>query len=670
MLLALVAVSTGLRAWAALGLPTPWIAPDEMVYALVGESLYRSGTLDILGGPTPYYSAVVPAFAGLPLSLGNIELGYTLLKVLQALAMSLTAVPVYLWGRTLVDRRWALAAAALTVALPGLVYSGLVMTEVLFYPVLVLAAWAAARAIERPTLGRQVVLAGVVVLAVLTRLQALVLVPCVLTALGVDAALGRSWATVRRFVPTLAVVGALVVAWAAWLLLGGTVGLGGYEVVANSSYEAGRAARFVLYHAGSLAILSGLFPLAALVLLVVNAARRPEPDRALRAYLAVAASLVAWIVVEVGVFASRYVGQLAERDLIGLAPILFLALVVWLGRGQAGGRLTRAVVALLVAVPVILLPLGRLVTAYAPPDAPTLAPLVDLRNSTSLATLEIVLYSLVGVAVVAFVLLTRRAAVLVPVVLLAGLTGVSVAAARYAADQSTLRKEMFLGDEPRWIDRAAPAPVAFLFQSGTDWTRIWQTLFWNRKVDRVYALGNGNVTGPVPLQRVHFRGDGLLVAGKRRVSPGYLVAPLGSLPSIRFFSFDGGIIATARPPRSNVGDLALWRLTSPRLLYQVAGLQANGDISPGTSGHLVAYGCPRGVFEATLIVKGEQRVTLKRNGKLYGQRTFVDPPGNLPWHLEIPTMPPKGGARGRSACSIDIQTTGLLGTTILQLTPR
>ncbi len=259
---------------------------------------------------------------------------------------------------------------------------------------------------------------------------------------------------------------------------------------------------------------------------------------------------------------------------------------------------------------------------------------------------------------------------LVPVVLLAGLTGVSVAAARYAADQSTLRKEMFLGDEPRWIDRAAPAPVAFLFQSGTDWTRIWQTLFWNRKVDRVYALGNGNVTGPVPLQRVHFRGDGLLVAGKRRVSPGYLVAPLGSLPSIRFFSFDGGIIATARPPRSNVGDLALWRLTSPRLLYQVAGLQSNGDISPGTSGHLVAYGCPRGVFEATLIVKGEQRVTLKRNGKLYGQRTFVDPPGNLPWHLEIPTMPPKGGARGRSACSIDIQTTGLLGTTILQLTPR
>jgi hypothetical protein len=641
-----------------------------MVYALVGESLYRSGTLDILGGPTPYYSAVVPAFAGLPLSLGDIDLGYRVLKVLQALAMSLTAVPVYLWGRTLVDRRWAFAAAALTVGLPGLVYSGLVMTEVLFYPVLVLAAWAAARAIERPTLGRQAVLAGVVVLAVLTRLQALVLVPAVLTAVGVDAALGRSWATVRRFVPTLAVVGALVVAWGAWLLAGGSVGLGGYEVVANSSYEAGRAARYVLYHAGSLAILSGVFPLAALVLLVVNAARRTEPDRALRAYLAVAASLVVWIVVEVGIFASRYVGQLAERDLIGLAPILFLALAVWLGREQAGGRLTRTVVALLVAVPVILLPLGRLVTSYAPPDAPTLAPLVDLRDATSLDTLRIVLYVLVGVAVVAFVVVSRRTAVLVPIVLLAGLAGVSVAAARYAIDQSTLRKQMFLGPEPRWIDRTSPAPVAYLFQSGGDWTSIWQSLFWNRKIDRVYVLGNAPVTGPVPLERVRFDGEGYLVAGKRRISPGYLVAPLGSLPSIRFYSFDGGIIATAKPPRSTVGDLALWRLASPRLLYQVAGLQPNGDISPGKDGHLVAYGCPRGVFEATLIVKGQQRVTLYRNGKLYGQRTFIDPPGNLPWHLEIPTVPPKGGARGRSSCAIDIQPTGLLGTTILQLTPR
>ncbi len=38
--------------------------------------------------------------------------------------MSLTAVPVFLWARPVAGARWALAAAGLTVLIPGLVYSG------------------------------------------------------------------------------------------------------------------------------------------------------------------------------------------------------------------------------------------------------------------------------------------------------------------------------------------------------------------------------------------------------------------------------------------------------------------------------------------------------------------------------------------------------------------
>src|SRR5204863_377888 len=131
--------------------PVPWIAPDEMVYGLLGRSLYEHGTLDILGGPTPFYSFLTPALAGFPLSVFDTGTGYDLLRGLQALVMSLAAVPVYLWGRRLVSPRSAIVAAALTVAAPGLVYSGLVMTEVLFYPLLVLAAWAMAESIARPS---------------------------------------------------------------------------------------------------------------------------------------------------------------------------------------------------------------------------------------------------------------------------------------------------------------------------------------------------------------------------------------------------------------------------------------------------------------------------------------------------------------------------------------
>src|SRR5436189_639154 len=112
----LVAASSVLRFWAATRIPTPWIAPDELIYAELGRSLYAHGTLALLGHRTSFFSLVYPALAGVPLSLGDVFDGYSLLKALQAVTMSLAAVPVYLWGRGVVRPSLALVAAALTLA--------------------------------------------------------------------------------------------------------------------------------------------------------------------------------------------------------------------------------------------------------------------------------------------------------------------------------------------------------------------------------------------------------------------------------------------------------------------------------------------------------------------------------------------------------------------------
>ena len=204
---ALVLVSTAFRAWAAVSVPVPWITPDEMVYGLLGRSLYLHGSLEILGGQTPFYSLLVPALVGFPLSVFGLATGLDVLQGLQALVMSLAAVPVYLWGRSLVSRGWALVAAALTVAVPGLTYAGLMMSEVLFYPLLVLAAWALAEAIARPTRLTQGLLVVAVLAVCATRVQAIVLLPVALTAAVVDGWLARSWASLRRLWPAAAVLG-------------------------------------------------------------------------------------------------------------------------------------------------------------------------------------------------------------------------------------------------------------------------------------------------------------------------------------------------------------------------------------------------------------------------------------------------------------------------------
>src|SRR5919206_5138811 len=112
-LAALVLGSAALRFWAGTRVPTPWITPDEETYALLGRSLWSSGSFEILGQKTHFYSLITPALAGLPLRLHDLGAGYTLLKGVQALVMSLAAIPVYLWTRSLASRGAALLAAAL-----------------------------------------------------------------------------------------------------------------------------------------------------------------------------------------------------------------------------------------------------------------------------------------------------------------------------------------------------------------------------------------------------------------------------------------------------------------------------------------------------------------------------------------------------------------------------
>src|SRR4051812_3541514 len=259
-LAAIVALSTGLRAWAAVSVPVPWIAPDEMVYGLLGRGLWHHGSLDILGGPTPYYSLLTPILAGLP---------YDPLRVVQALVMSLAAVPAFLWARS-VAPRWALWAAALTVAVPGLAYSGLVMTEVLFYPLLVLAAWAAAEALARRTWQAQALAVAAFLAVAGTRLQAIILLPADATAGGVDAGVARSWAGWRKLWPAAAGFGGLALAWLVWSLSTGGATLGGYQVVADTSYSAGGAAKYVVFHLADLLILCGVVPALGVAALTVR----------------------------------------------------------------------------------------------------------------------------------------------------------------------------------------------------------------------------------------------------------------------------------------------------------------------------------------------------------------------------------------------------------------
>jgi hypothetical protein len=649
ILAGLVVVSTAVRAWAGLRVPTPWIAPDEMIYGLLGRGLYQAGHLAILGAPTPFYSAIVPLITGLPLSLGDLELGYAILKVFQALVMSLAAVPVYLWGRSLMAKRWALTAAALTLALPGLAYSGLVMSEVAFYPTIIAAAWAAARTLESPTRGRQGVLVLASVLAVATRLQAVVLVPVFATAVALDSVIVRRRARLSVFLPTVAGAGLVGGLWVGWRLAAHASLLGGYRDVAGS-YAFGRAARFVGYHASDVALLAGIFPLCALLVLLWGGLRRGEQDARVRAYLAVSTAAVCWFVIEVGVFASREVGLLAERDLIGLAPLLFLAFALWLDRGLSGGYRVRVLVALGVAGGVLSLPLGTLVTPAALPSAFSLIPLEHLRRLTSLHTTELVLGLAVAVAATLFALLPRRLGSLLPVILLLALTAGSVSASREAASQARAQKLRVLGPVRRWIDNRADGPVAYVYDGQVWWNAVWENVFWNRRIQWVYDLPGVRVPGPLPQESLDVLSTGELRPLGNGSSARFAVAPVN-------YAFVGEQVASAPQFGTDRQGLGLWKIDPPlRLSTITTGLLPNGDVD--RIAVLNVYGCRSGVFDVVVLVKQAQTIRIEIDGRPAQRIEFATPTSS---HLQYPIHVSAHGSD--RICRLRLRPGGLLGTT-------
>ena len=650
-LVALVLLSTAFRAWAAVEVPVPWIAPDEMVYGMLGRSLWLHGSLAILGGPTPYYSLLTPLLAGFPLAAFGLGTGYDLLQGLQALVMSLAAVPVYLWARTLVPRWSALTAAALTLATPVLAYSGLVMTEVLFYPLLVTAAWAGAATIARPTRANQILLLAAFVAVCATRIQAIVLVPALVTAALLDAFLARSWGRLRRQLPAAVGLAVLLAGWAIWRLATGKGALGGYDVVASTSYSVGAAARFVLYHGASLLILCGLFPLAAVAVKLVEGLRRGEQDERVRAYLAVTASLCVWVVVEVGAFASRYSDRIVERNLIGLAPVLFIGLVLWLARGPDGGYVVRGAVAAGALAVLLLLPVRRYVDIYGMHDALTLIPMFKLSTLTSLSTMAWVYRAVAVAAAAAFAFVPRRGLQWVPFALIVALVAASVVSSRFVVDEARAQQRAFLGDDPSWADHAGGSRIAYLYDGEPSWPGVWETVFFNTNIDRVYDLNVATVPGPLPQDDVTVRPDGTVVG-----PPSHLARTRYAIVS-NWIKLHGERRGEVTQQGLNQTGLVLWKLEQPlRLRSWISGLEPNGDISG--EARLVAYNCKSGTFSVTLLIKQAENVDISIDGNPVRHLEF---PGPTTWHGDLPVPERAGGT-----CTLTVKPTGLAGTTVFE----
>jgi hypothetical protein len=631
---ALVGVSTLLHYLAGRRLTGLWIMPDEAIYGQRALGVWRHFSLPVLHGAGAGYSVLYPIVAGLPLSFGTLDRGYASLKLLQALVASLSAVPVFFYGRRVMPPAWALAAAALTLASPLLLYSGMIMTEVLYYPLAALALVAIARSLETRSMRDQALALVAIVACVLTRVQAVVLVAVFAAAILVDAAFARQRARIRSFWPVWALL-----ALAAIAALSRPGVFGAYAGTISGQYPLGASLRFVYYHLAYTVLLVAIAPVAALVLLTVDGARGRLRDAAERPLVAVAACTVVLVVVQVGLFSARYAPHLLGRDLAALPPVLFLVFAAWLARDAPRTTIAASAAVLAVAIVAIAAPWNTLVVDEALPDTLGIASL--LRESSMTAASQVAVIVAVVLALVRFV--PRRLAPLLVLVVGAILVVSCVSASNLVSEKVRFDQAALVGTPRDWIQRATDANVAYVYNGDlSSWNVVWQQRFWNPRIAHVVSLKPFGVPGPLPQRQIATPDDGRLGIEDR-----YVVANDAD-------TFVGAKVAhQSRGPDSP--GLTLWRVTPPARISTIeTGVKPNGDIYSSAS--VTAFDCRGGTLALTLLPKATSVVHVLLEGRPVLRADI----GGLPyWNGSVPVP----ASHRLGVCHFTITGGTLLGST-------
>jgi len=641
-LTAIVVGSAAFRAVIGRGMVAPFILVDELIWSEVARGIADAGEPLLRGEPDPGYSLVYPLLLSPAYALfDSLPHAYAAVKTLNAVLMSLAAVPAYFLARRVMREGPALLAALLAVAIPSLAYTGTVMTENAFYPLFLVVTIVLVLVLESPTWPRVVLLVALLGLAFATRVQAVALFPAVLLAPlvlglfereGIRGVVGRY----RRLYGLAAVLGLVA------LLLVVVTGrspwdaLGAYAPVGDTSYDLGEALHYLWWHTTELSLYVLVIPLAATLVLL---GRVHTLDGRLQALLAATVSLTVCLLPVVAIFASAFSDRVQERNLFYLAPLLCVGLLAWIEVGAPRPRVLAAVSAGVSALLVVLIPYDRFITTSAITDTLMMLPFWSLQDRIGQEWITPAAVVLAAGLAAAFLLVPRRFAIALPLLVL-GLWAVAFRPIWWGAHgfEQASRGALFQGirtAERDWIDRALPrgASAAFVWTGRTDRLTVNESEFFNRGVGPVYYVVDPT-PGGLPETRVTIdrRTGRVTFAGGAPVTDEYVVADSSFEPAGTPLARDKG------------WGVTLWRVTPPLVsAVRIDGLYPN-DTWSGRTVTYIRRRCAPGRLavelssDANLFLE-PQTVVARSNGRVVGGVRFP-PEGRAV--LGVPVSPAPG----------------------------
>jgi hypothetical protein len=468
---AVVVLSAGFRFLNARTSPTPWILPDEYIYAELGRNLADSGHFVVNGAPMAAwsYGPLYPILlAPVWLLTSSTAQAYAAAQLVNSVVMSSAAIFAYLLGRRALDKRSALFLAVLTVLVPSMVYSTKMMTESLAYPVFLAAVLAIVRMLERPNNARQLGALAAIGVAVVARVELVVLLPAMATAIVlVTAMLDREPAAGERgstFLQRLLRFRLTVSLFAFGGLAALSVAafksnfLGGHARSIHS-FDLSAVPRWLLIYLGDLDLYVGVVPFAAFIVMVALAFRRDLP-RSARLVLFAAGATFVWFVLFIACYSTgpRPAAAAQDRLLFYVVPLELLAFLLWIQVGlPRPRRLALAAAALAVSAP-LFIPFSEFLNGRAwgvSSGTVALVPWGLLKPALGAGTaLTAVIFALSLGAVAAFLLLPPRRSSLLRTIVISNFMIITlcVLAANTAVAQKA--RARWVAPDSNWVSEA------------------------------------------------------------------------------------------------------------------------------------------------------------------------------------------------------------------------
>lgn len=326
---------------------TSWtVMTDELLYTKLAVAVASSlsPVPRIHGEYYPAFSQLYPILTAPFYRLFDMPTAFEVVHVFNAFLMASTAIPVYLLTRQLVERRWpALLAAALSVCIPWVTMSLMVLTESAAYPAFAWALLAMHRSIARNEARADVLALLAIAVAFLARTQFILLAVLLPLAIVVHEfgyvvmaergnrrrALREAWRRALLGHRVLLLVYGIGAAALVPMLLTGTAArlLGAYAVTAEGALLPPgiwvSAAAHIDYVIVGLGVLPFVAAMGWCLLMLVGARSRGH-----HAFAVLVALLVPALTLQVASFSMRFAQGLQERYLFYVAPLILVGFVV------------------------------------------------------------------------------------------------------------------------------------------------------------------------------------------------------------------------------------------------------------------------------------------------------------------------------------------------------